>query len=362
MKTVSWVTPSYFLDTDIFIVEHLSEFFTINWYILRAKNIKLDFQEQIEKLAKHPNINIQVLVHERNRAFFSQLFFHSKLQKMLNVSDVIYQPCGLPYSLPAMLLFGNKKKTIVPIHNVNTPKGGHWYLLSKMSGKITRSHFLNFATFSKSQYNLLKSVTKNKRILYAPFYLKDYGKANKKRTSDYITFMNFGIIREYKRIDVLINAAQQAYERTGKLFRVIVAGSCTNWAKYQEIIKYPMLFDLRITRVDDCEIPNLFEECDYFVTPYQDIAQSGSLIVAINYNKPIVASKLEAFEEYVEDGVNGYLIKPADVEDLCDKMTYILEHHDSDYKKLKENQKEMINREFSPNVISNKIKRFIETL
>ena len=54
--------------------------------------------------------------------------------------------------------------------------------------------------------------------------------------------------------------------------------------------------------------------------PYQDIAQSGVSLVAINYKRPLIVSKLDAFEEFINDGENGYFIKPADVYDLAEKM------------------------------------------
>ncbi|MBO4602833.1 MAG: glycosyltransferase [Salinivirgaceae bacterium] len=362
MKTIAWVTPSYFLDTDLFVVKNICKFYHIDWFILKEKGCNLDFSIEIKTLADALNLTINILEHKRNRQFLSQLLFYFQLQQKMKKADIVYQPSGMPYALPIMVLFGKRKKTVVPIHNVNTPKGGSFYYMNKIGGKLVRGFFSYFVTFSKSQYYLLTSLTKGKRILYAPFYLKDYGKPNKKRTSNLIAFMNFGIIREYKRIDVLIEAAQKAFEETKIEFRVIIAGGCPNWGKYQSLIKYPKLFDLRIGRVEDLEIPNLFEECDYFVTPYQDIAQSGSLIVAINYNKPIIASKLDAFEEYVSDGENGFLIRPANVDDLRDRIVYVLRNHENIYERLKKKQREMIERDFSDIAITERYLNFFDTL
>ena len=170
----------------------------------------------------------------------------------------------------------------------------------------------------------------------------DYGEIDKsvKENKDVITFLNFGIIRDYKRIDVLINAAQRAYETTGKMFKVIIAGSCNDWEKYQNKIKYQELFELIIKRIDDNDVAKIFERSDYFVLPYQDIAQSGSAIIAINYDMPIIASKLPAFEEYIKDKKTGFLINPADVEDLTKTMIYILNNHFKIYNKLVNNVNE----------------------
>lgn len=173
---------------------------------------------------------------------------------------------------------------------------------------------------------LLKNAPQ-KKCDYTPFVVMDYGKPKKDRNSKEITFLNFGIIRDYKRVDVLIDAAQSAFEKTKMHFKVIIAGSCNDWEKYSKKIKYPELFDLRIRRIEDDEVPDLFNESDYFVAPYQDIAQSGSAIVAINYNMPIIASKLPAFEEYIIDGETGYFIKPADKEELSSVICDVLNNH-----------------------------------
>ena len=195
----------------------------------------------------------------------------------------------------------------------------------------------------------------------APFLLKDYGNSTNKK-SEVITFLSFGNIRDYKRIDVLINAAQNAFDKTKILFKVIIAGKCDNWARYQAIIRYPQLFDLRIGRVENDDIPNLFGESHYFVTPYQDIAQSGSVIVAINYECPVIASNLEAFREYVTDGETGYLIKPADVEALTAVMIDILVSNNANYKNMRNRIKKIKDADFNSQAIIDKYIAFFDKL
>lgn len=361
MKTISWVTPSYFLDTDLYVMRYLPKYFRIKWYLIKNDGQKFDNEEIIEKISQHENIDI-IRVNLVGK-FYSLSYFRQlkELQKKIGQStDFVYQPSGFIFTLPLIMWYGKKDKWIIPIHNVKTPKGARLYWLSKLYNDITISYFKHFATFSSSQYKLLNKVKNgNCDILPASFMLKDYGAAANKRSNELITFMNFGNIIEYKRIDVLIEAAQQAYEHTHIKFRVLLAGACKKWNHYAALIRYPELFDLRIARVEDCEIPNIFEESDYFVAPYQDIAQSGSVVVAINYNKPIIASKIEAFEDFVEDGVDGFLIKPASIEDLRDKIIYIINNHYKIYTKLQQNQKKMVVEKFQDEVI---LKKYVDYL
>lgn len=359
---ICWITPNYFLDTDIYVMRYLSDIFIIKWIITKKRGEPYDYQNLIREIEHKTNVVVEFAELDGRRYSLKGLLYEWRLQREAKNADIIYQPVGLPYSLPLTLLFGHRSNSIIPLHNVRTPRGGTRYLINKVSTWLTIHLFRNFITFSQSQQVLLQSLNKQANVLYAPFMLKDFGRASVKRSNSKITFLCFGNIRRYKRIDVLIEAAQKAYELTNRPFRVIIAGRCDNWGDYQKKIKYSELFDIRIQRIKDNDIPNLFEECDYFVTPYQDIAQSGSLIVGINYNKPIIASRLQAFEEYIVDKENGFFIKPADVSDLKSVITYILENHSIIYEVLKENQRKMAAEKFDDKLIVNKYVNFINRL
>lgn len=346
-----WITPSHFLDTDVYIMRYIPDYFSVNWVITKRKGDSLDHLSLIEKIQENKNININICEWEGKASSLKGLRFSYQIQKQTLKADIVYQPSSFPYTLPLMILFGKRNRYVVPIHNVHTPKGGSRYWINKLYTSLTIRYFCNFITFSKPQCNLLKAINDGANILCTSFMLKDFGKSLKRKDSNLITFLSWGNIRRYKRIDVLIDAAQKVYERTSIRFKVIIAGSCNDWSTYQARIKYPELFDMRIGRVKDCDIPDLFAESDYFVTPYQDIAQSGSLIVALNYNKPIISSKLEAFEDYIVDGENGFFIKPADVDDLERVIEYVLNNHHNIYERMRENQKKMISVKFDDKVV-----------
>ena len=143
---------------------------------------------------------------------------------------------------------------------------------------------------------------------------------------------------------------------------MLIAGGCDDWEKYQKMIKHPQLFDLRIRRIEDREIPDLFTEAHYFVAPYQDIAQSGSAIIAINYNMPVVASKLEAFESYITDKETGFLIKPADQSELKNVICYILQNHNDYYDQMCKRISNIKEEKFSANAVEKLYAKNFETV
>lgn len=360
MKKIAWITPTAFLDTDIYIVPLMRKHYLIDWYIVKREEETLDYSETIRELSLHMTIKV-ILLGKRYRSlktFDNYLRFYASIKKQY---DLIYTSMSnFPYHIPLLALTIGVKKCIVAIHNVHVPKGGINYYVSKFYTRFTIKMFKNFQTFSNSQYEELSRLTKHKRIMQGSFMLKDYGDSFVERTDRRVTFLNFGCIREYKRLDVLINAAEQVYERYGNVFRVIIAGGGPGWGNYQKLIKHPEIFELRIERIPNEDIPNIFNQCDYFVTPYQDIAQSGSLVVAINYEKPVIASRLKAFEECIEDKKTGFLINPASEDDLVQVMSFIIENHRDVYSGLVHNIQVMKSERFSVNTIVSKYKDFFE--
>lgn len=364
-KVIVWITFNAFMDTDLYVVRELARLYRIEWHIIRSKNDKFDYLNELQKLKEKENLSIQLHICGKRLRNLSCAVYFSKLLNEIKQTEacILYTSmAGAPFFIPVLAAKANLKHTILAIHNVHVPKGGTAYWFFKFYNTFSVLRFKNFQTFSLSQYKELKRIAPGKNILYAPFILKDYGLPKKERIDKTITFLNFGNIRPYKRIDVLIKAAQIAYERTGKIIKVIIAGKCDEWGKYQQLIKYGFLFDIRLGRVNNEDVADLFNEADYFVAPYQDIAQSGSSIVAINYDKPIIASRLPAFEEYIKDKVTGFLINPADVEDLTNTMVSVIESHESNYGELIENLKFYRNQNFTTSEIVQKYARFFDEI
>lgn len=364
MKKVAWITPSYFVETDIYIIPLLLAQFNIEWYIYVTNNEQLRYEDEIARLQEDSRINIHIIyINGRQRSLSTLKGMHRMLKQARKTQpDIVYTAMsGYPYFTPLVYLTFGAKKTVIAAHNVTTPKGSSNYRLAQIYTWFTLRFFKNFQTFSKGQYNLLNEKYKNKNTYYAPFILKHYG-APTTSPDDVITFLSFGYIRNYKRIDVLIKAAEKVHQETDIPFRIMIAGKCEDWENYQKLIKTPSLYSLHIQAIDNDDIPNLFGRSHYFVAPYQDIAQSGSLIVGINYEKPIIASDLESFREYIHHEKNGFLMQPASVDDLSRIMKYIITHHNEIYPPLHEEMKRIKETEFDKNSIAQRYINFFDKI
>ena len=195
--------------------------------------------------------------------------------------------------------------------------------------------------------------------------IKDYGEPTKQRQrieNDKIVFLFFGIISPYKRVDLLIEAAQSLYERGYKNFKIKIAGSCKTWPKYAAEIKYPELFDIRIERIPNSEVADLFAESDYFVMPYQDIAQSGAITVAYRYSLPIILSDLSQFKSFAENGKTGFFFEKENVKALENTMIKVIKGGKPLNDQLREGLMEFVSERYSTPAIAKRYTSFFQDL
>ncbi len=64
--------------------------------------------------------------------------------------------------------------------------------------------------------------------------------------------------------------------------------------------------------------------CDVYVLPSYREGMPVSILEAMAAGKPVVATRVGAIPEVLEDGVNGYLVAPGDVRGLADRIIVLL--------------------------------------
>ena len=355
MKTITWVTPISFIDVDILVVPKLSGKFRIHWIILGSRKPAI-FTDLEKKSSKY----LFVEFYEMRYKWYSPLhyfafrkFVHYIIDKQ---SDIIYidkAPQLFEYYASAALL--PKDKTVFATHNVKTPRGARLEFLARFYMKKLLDNFQNFQVFSLNQRDYLESMVRGKNVLYAPLALKEYGKKCERTSNpDIVNFLSFGHIRHYKRIDLLIDAAQMLYEETQQRFVVTIAGKCSSWERYSDRVKYPELFNLYIGFVDDNDVADIFSNADYLVLPYQDLAQSGAITVAFNYGVPVITSNILPFQEFVEEGVNGFMFQTESANSLKEVMNRCLIMKKEEYYSLQESTKKFVREHYSLEAIAQK--------
>lgn len=124
----------------------------------------------------------------------------------------------------------------------------------------------------------------------------------------------FGKLRPYKGIDLLLEALARLDAGDRARLEIVVAGEpLMDIAPFEErIAREGLDVELIPRRFDEAEMAALLATGDAFVFPYREIEASGVLFMVQGLGRWIVASRLGAFAEAIEDGESGRLVPPGD--------------------------------------------------
>lgn len=124
----------------------------------------------------------------------------------------------------------------------------------------------------------------------------------------------FGYIREYKGLDLLLQAFGMI-QNHDKHFKLLIAGSPateTLLKDYQDQIGATPGVE-RIHAVLDFipheDVPDYFRASDLVVLPYRRIDHSGIVHLACSFGKPVLATSVGDFEEVILPGKTGFLVQ-----------------------------------------------------
>lgn len=210
-----------------------------------------------------------------------------------------------------------------------------------------------FVAMSNSVLEDLKSFTDSTHTLFSPhpvysIFGEKISKEEAKRKlnldagENYILF--FGFIRDYKGLDLLLEAFSDFRLRKLNL-KLIVAGEFyEDSSKYLQYIQQHDLGEhviLRTSYIPKEEVKNYFCASDLVVQPYKSATQSGITQIAYHFEKPMLVTDVGGLSEIVPHQRVGY-VTPKDPRAIA---SAILDFY--------ENRRE---EEFSKNVSEDKIK------
>lgn len=130
---------------------------------------------------------------------------------------------------------------------------------------------------------------------------------------EYRYLLFFGLVREYKGLDLLLDALADSRLDQRKI-RLLVAGEFyTGEEKYRKQVKdlhlgHKVIFYNRY--IPSGEVENYFNACDMVVQPYRAATQSGVTQIAYHFNKTMLVTRVGGLAEMVPHGVAGYVCRP----------------------------------------------------
>lgn len=123
----------------------------------------------------------------------------------------------------------------------------------------------------------------------------------------------FGIIEPHKGLMTLIRALPDIKKSIDNVFLLIAGQPFESVSPYLTEIKRLRLEDSvksKFGYVSVEEIPGIFNVAHIVVLPYYRASQSGVVLSAFNFGKPVVATSVGGIPEIVCNGKTGFLIPP----------------------------------------------------
>lgn len=177
-----------------------------------------------------------------------------------------------------------------------------------------------FVAMSDSVLGDLRLFTSDKPAVLSPHPLYDnFGEAVPKDVArlqlgipdNQTVLLFFGFIRDYKGLDLLMQAYADGRIDKSKV-RLVVAGEFyNNSQKYRDLERELGLenkIDWRTTFIPDYAVKGYFCAADLVVQPYKSATQSGVTQIAYHFCKPMLVTHVGGLAEIVPDGKVGYVV------------------------------------------------------
>jgi len=261
--------------------------------------------------------------------------------------DLVICAFWLPFMGPCLgtilrLIRKNRSTKIVGlIHNIVPHE-------KRFGDRLFANYFVKandgFVVMSKAVVEQLRTFDSTKPIQCIPHPIYDnYGAVVSQREAKrylgldenqpYLLF--FGFIRDYKGLDLLLEAMQDQRVRDIGV-KLIVAGEYYgNEQKYRKQIEDLGIgeqLELHTHFISNEEVKYYFSAADLLVQPYRSATQSGISQLGYHFGVPMVVTKVGGLPEIVEDGEAGYVVE-VEAKPIADAIVDF--YHYNRYEQLK---------------------------
>lgn len=359
----------------------------------RLKNM-VDIFEQL-------GINIQLISYVPKEDFKIK---HEKTSDFLNTTT-IYVPKSLPkflkaFAIPLLIIYGLKyikRSDIVFAHSPGIASGFPAVVIAKIFNKPLIIDHMDVKDPDTPRF-IFNSVLKNSTIVFAiSHYLEEKVKNKYHRPAVYVpifidtnVFQRDDLEREKIRKKLGISDKEILIGYAGSFWYVegvpILLKAFKNLVKKHEHIKLMVIGRMNAPSSDNVPllieelaikekvtlipqqphelIPKYLSACDIVCSPKIDceINRAANPIKIYEYMSmglPTVVSAVGEISNVVENGVNGFLVKPGDESDLERALDYVIQNMDS-VKEVGKKAREEVIRNYSQRAALKKIKEIFQ--
>ena len=300
----------------------------------RSGKHALDKKQEVENIKEYKGVKLKkvLTIDKKGLAAMTSSFFGS-IRILFSKNNVVHFHAEGPSAMIPIIKFFGKKRIVVTIHGLDWQRakwGGFATKYIKFGEKMAVKYSdeiivlsENVQKYFKEKYNrntnfipngVNKPEVRNSNIIKSKFNLSK---------DNYILFL--GRIVPEKGIHYLIDAYKQIY--TDK--KLVIAGGASDTSSYyQELIENSKNNEKIIFTgfVQGQELEELYSNAYIYVLPSDLEGMPLSLLEAMSYKNCCLTSDIPECKMVMED--NGVTFKKSDVNDLKEKLQYLVDNVD----------------------------------
>lgn len=340
VKKIVFVSSMAF-EANVSIIKRLKEKYDVYFFTMLAEkssigNIRLkktitDATEipEFEKFSNFIDLSKTFAVRHKSKNLINKLQIDWKVyMQMIKLRpDVIFvDSATINYCLLRILF---RKKIFSIIHDPFLHSGE-----KKMSRKFSNFMLRKFATryilFNQKQSNDFAKLYKISSDKIITSFLSQYEYLTLFDDKSTLLFKDkgfnilfWGRISKYKGIRYLLDAINICSKRGVNDINVIVAGK----GEFDfDIRQYKHLENVKIINrfLDTGELVSLLKKTDLVVCPYTDATQSGVIMSAYAFKRPVLATNVGGLPEMLCDGLLGTVVPPCSAEPIADTIVLLM--------------------------------------
>lgn len=229
--------------------------------------------------------------------------------------DAIYYESLHVWNVAIMLSLGKSVRKYQVIHEVIPHEGDSQVkgvdFMNKVICKTADTIVLRNQKYVQNMIEHYK--VDSSRVKYLELWRR-YPKFTPPVHSGHVLF--FGRINPYKGADNLLEIVRLCPEIT---FDVIGRVDSQTEQIIEDLRKEKNVH-LNNNYVSDAEMREAFVNADWAIIPYNSASQSGIIIDAYKYSRPVIAFDVGAIAEQVDDGNSGYLVEAGNVTAFAESL------------------------------------------
>jgi len=212
-------------------------------------------------------------------------------------------------------------KSVVTVHNFVT--GFKWLsyksdIIIAISNSV-KNHLIDYFGIDPKKikvfYNCIKT---SKQLLKSKEKIKySYG-----IPQDHFVLFFAGRIIPEKGIKTLLESFRLLENDVQNIVLLMVGDNKSFFKPNSFPEKFNKIFLLRAEE----NIQKLYKIADLVILPSLKEGLGYTMLESGLYKIPFIGSRIGGIVEFIEDGVNGYLFEPGSVDDLAEKINYVLRH------------------------------------